>query len=276
MTGLLAGLQAPPSGRRRAVWFDNLGYCRDKLLAGGPVPWDSPGELVAFFAKAQGMFSSDALLVDLADLYGQLAADGKLREAMLARSRPGYPLRVLLSDETARARAEPALTALAASTVVPVLLTLPSPARWLSTAAELAGRPAGPPDADQADTAAMYVADLLRVFAATGIDGLLLDEGATPAHDLVDPQSYTSVLKVAEHYEWPVFIRTDAAPAWPRGTVPGVAGWVGSAAPPSPAPTWGMVAGEDGWTSAEGDVLLAAVTAKSDPETAMRAVRALP
>jgi len=275
MTGLLASLQAPPSGRRRAVWFDNLAYSRDKLLAGRPVPWDSPGELVAFFAKAQGMFSSDALLVDLADLYGQLAQDGKLREAMLARSRPGYPLRVLLSDETARARAEQALTALAASTVVPVLLTLPAPARWLATAAELAGRAAGPPDSDQADTAAMYVADLLRIFAATGIDALLLDEGATPVDDLVDPHSYASVLRVAEHYEWPVFIRADAAPAWPRGTVPGVAGWIGSAAPPSPAPTWGTVAGEDGWTSAEGDLLLAVVTAKSDPETVMRAVRAL-
>jgi len=276
MSGLLASLQAPPSGRRRPVWFDNLAYCRDKLLAGRPVPWDSPGDLVGFFAKAQGMFSSDALLVDLADLYGQIADDDELRVAMAARSRPGYPLRVLLGDEPARSRAEHAVAALTASAAVPVLLSLPSPARWLATAAEQAGRAAGPPGSDQADTAAMYVADLLRTFATARVAGLLLDEGSTPSGDLVDPQAYGSVLNLADHYGWPVFIRTDAAPAWPFGPVPGVAGWVGSAPPRFPAPYWGLVAGEDGWSSAEGDLVLAVVAPASDPETVMRGVRALP
>jgi len=271
----LTSLQTPPSGRQRAVWFDNLGYCRDKLLAGRPVPWDSPGDLVGFYAKAQGMFSSDALLVDLADLYAQFANDDALRDAMAARRRPGYPLRVLLSDETARGRADQAVAALTASAAVPVVLTLPSPARWLATATEQAGKTAGPPDADQADTAAMYVADLLRLFAGARIAGLLLDEGSTPAADLVDPQAYASVLKVAEHYEWPVFIRTDAAPAWPRGTVSGVTGWVGAAPPAFPAPYWGLVAGEGEWGSAEGDLVLALVAPASDPETVMRDVRAL-
>jgi hypothetical protein len=98
---------------------------------------------------------------------------------------------------------------------------------------------------------------------------------ATPVGDLVDPRSYTSVLKVAEHYDWPVFLRADAAPAWPRGPVPGVAGWVGSAAPSFSAPPWGMVAGEDGWATAEGDLVLAAVTPTGDPETVMGAVRSL-
>jgi hypothetical protein len=275
VTGLLESLQAPPSGRQRAVWFDNLAYCRDKLLGGRPVQWDSPGDLVGFFAKAQGLFSSDALLVDLADLYGQITEDDRRRAAMFARNRPGYPLRVLLGDETARGRAEQAVAALTASAAVPVVLTLPSPARWLATAADQAGKPGGPPDSDQADTAAMYVADLLRIFATARVDGLLLDEGPTPASDLVDAQAYTPVLKIAEHYEWPVFIRTDAAPAWPRGTIPGVTGWVGSAPPSFAAPSWGLVADEDGWTSAEGDLVLAVVAPAGDPHTVMRDVRSL-
>jgi hypothetical protein len=275
VSGLLASLQAPPSGRQRPVWFDNLAYCRDKLLAGRPVPWDSPGDLVGFFGKAQGMFFSDALLVDLADLYGQITDDDRLRAAMAARSRPGYPLRVLLGDETARGRAEQAVAALTASATVPVLLTLPSPARWLATTAEQAGKAAGPPDADQADSAAMYVADLLRIFATARVGGLLLDEGSTRAHDLVDPQAYAPVLNLTDHYGWPLFVRTDAAPAWPQGAVPGVTGWVGSAPPQFPAPYWGLVAEEDGWSSAEGDLVLAVVAAAGDPETVMRGVRAL-
>jgi hypothetical protein len=60
----------------------------------GPVPWDSPGEVVAFFGKAQGMFRSDALLVDLGDLLAwRVGHDGFLRTAMAAHSRPGYALR---------------------------------------------------------------------------------------------------------------------------------------------------------------------------------------
>ena len=53
MADLATSLDAPPSGRAAPVWFDSLAYCREKLLGGTPVPWASPGELSAFFAKAQ-------------------------------------------------------------------------------------------------------------------------------------------------------------------------------------------------------------------------------
>ncbi len=56
MADLLAALDAPPSGRSQATWFDSLAYCRAKLMSYGPVPWDSPGEVTAFFGKAQGWF----------------------------------------------------------------------------------------------------------------------------------------------------------------------------------------------------------------------------
>jgi len=277
MTDLLASLASPPSGRRRAVWFDTLAYCRQKLLAGQPVPWGSPGELAAFYGKAQDMFGSDALLVDLADLYAQQGADDRLRQAMTARSRPGYPLRVLLADDTARAHGQQAVIALTAGrTTAPTVLALPAPARWLSDAAAQAGQEPAPPDADRAETAAVYVADLLRIFAGAGVDGLLLDEGPTVAADLVPAPAYQPVLNLAAHYDWPVFVRTDAAPAWPHGAVPGVVGWLGSAPPRQAEGRWGLVAGEDLWADADGDLVLATVPVDSDPETIMRKVRALP
>src|SRR5208337_5196475 len=179
MADLLAALDVPPSGRSQATWFDSLAYCRAKLLSYGPVPWDSPGEVAAFFGKAQGMFRSDALLVDLGDLLAwRVGHDGLLRAAMAARSRPGYALRTLLGDERARAIAQEAVTAIAAgSGATPVVLSIPSPARWLRVTAEQAGQEPVPPDPDRADTAAMYIADFLRIFAGEGVDGLLLDEG---------------------------------------------------------------------------------------------------
>ena len=48
MPDLIGSLSAAPSGRATPVWFDSLAYCREKLLAGEPVPWGSPGELAAF------------------------------------------------------------------------------------------------------------------------------------------------------------------------------------------------------------------------------------
>jgi len=281
MSRLLASLDAPPSGRARPIWFDAAAYGRAKLLGGGQVPWHSPAELTAFFAQTQAMFGSDAILADIADIFGQrAAADAALRTALAARSRPGYALRALLGDEQARATAAEAVWALAATSgAVPLVLTAPAPGRWLAAAARQAGSDPGPPDAGQAETAAMYCADFLRTFAGAGVDGLLLDEGGVPADKLIPPEAYRPVLNVADHYDWPVLIRAEAAAAWPHGSVPGVAAWLGSAAPAGPSGRWGIVAGADFWDgtgpAAEADLVLAAVPAEGDPEAVMERVRAL-
>lgn len=147
MPDLLASLTAPPSGRATPVWFDSLAYCHEKLLGGDQVPWASPGELTAFTGKAQGMFRSDALLVDLAELYAwRTAVENELRTAMGARSRVGYALRTLLADERARTVAVDAVSASSGvSGGTPVVLTMPSPSRWLSISVEQAGnRPLRP------------------------------------------------------------------------------------------------------------------------------------
>lgn len=281
MSRLPASLDAPPSGRACPVWFDAAAYGRVRLLGGGDLPWDSPAELGSFFAKIGGMFRSDAILVDVADVFAQrAAADQQLRAAMAARSRPGYALRTLLGDEQARSTAAEAVRVLAATSgPVPLVLTVPAPGRWLVAAARQAGSDPGPPDAGQAETAAMYSADFLRMFAGIGVDGLLLDEGRVPAAELIHPDAYRPVLNVAGHYEWPVLIQTDAAAAWPHGRVPGIAAWLGSAAPGGPSGRWGIVAGPDFWNGAdppaEADLVFAAVPAQADPEAVMNRVRAL-
>jgi hypothetical protein len=287
MTDLLAALDAPPSGRSQATWFDSLTYCQAKLLSGGPVPWNSPGEVTAFFGKAQGMFRSDALLVDLGDLLAwRVTDDALLRAAMAARNRPGYALRTLLGDERARAVTAEAVTAVAASARgVPVVLSVPSPARWLAVAAAQADPgtdpETGPPDPDRAETAAMYTADFLRTFAGRGVDGLLLDEGPAAAGELIHPEAYRPVLNVADHYGWPALIGAPNVPAWPFGEVTGVTAWLGSdpGAPGQAAGRWGIVAGAGFWDGTDplttADLVLAAVPAEADPDTVMQRVRAL-
>jgi hypothetical protein len=284
MPALAASLDRPPSGRRAPVWFDCTAYCREKLLDGGPVPWTSPGELSAFFGKAQGMFQSDALIVDMGDLFAaRVAQDGSLAAAMAARTRPGFALRTLLADEDARAIATGAITALGAGdSATPLVLSMPSPARWLALAARQAGAPADAlPEARHVEAGAMYVADLLRIFAGARVDGLVLDEGSAAPAALVDFESYRPVLNVAGHYEWPVWIRTDEAPCWPQGSIDGVAGWFGERAPDDAGGPWGIVLAVDPGSAeslpatTDGAAVLAVVAADADPDAVMGWVRGL-
>jgi hypothetical protein len=284
MPALATSLDAPPSGRKAPVWFDCTAYSREKLLDSGPVPWTSPGELSAFFGKAQGMFHSDALLVDMADLFAaRVTQDPSLPAAMAARARPGFALRTLLANESARAVAVEAMTALGAGdSATPVVLAMPSPARWLGIAARQAGTPPdASPEARHVDAAAMYVADLLRIFAGARVDGLVLDEGSAAQGALVDFESYRPVLNVAGHYEWPVWIRTDAAPCWPQGPIDGVAGWFGERPPDDAGSSWGIVlmvdpgSAESLPATADGGAVLAVVEADADPDAVMGWVRGL-
>ena len=284
MSSLLASLDQPPSGRQQAIWFEAADYGRARLLAGGVVPWSSPADLTAFVGQLQGMFRSDAIAVDLADVFAQRAAgDDQLRAAMTARTRPGYALRTLLADERARGTAAEAVRALAATAgSVPLVLTVPAPGCWLGVAAELAGSDPGPVDADRAETAAMYVADMLRTFGGLRVDGLVVDEGPTPASGLTPPEASRSMLNVADHYQWAALFRTGAVPAWPAGPVPGVAAWIGSGPPTVPGQPpgrWGLVSGPDFWDGADtppdADLVVAAVPAQAEPDAVMKRVRDL-
>jgi len=285
MLALATSLDEPPSGRATPIWIDSLAYAREKLLNGAPVPWASPGELSAFFAKTQGMFRSDALLVDLADLYAEhVKHDDALVAAMAGRSRPGFALRTLLGDEAARAVAADAMIAIGAGdSSTPVVLSVPSPARWLVIADDEAGTAHdGSPAPPHVDAAAMYVADFLRIFASSRVDGLLLDDGSTGEDALASVEDYRPVLNVAAHYEWPVWIRTDNAPCWPQGEIEGVAGWLGDRAPLQAVGPWGVVLVADPARTAEpvpvtgGGAVLAIVPAAADPDAVMRWVRELP
>jgi hypothetical protein len=278
MADLADSLERPPSGRAAAVWFDWFAHCRHRRNGAG-VPWASPREMASFFCEAQRVFRSDAVLVDVGDVFTRrVERDAALSAAMAARNRPGYALRTLLADDRARSIACEATTAIAAgSAATPVLLSVPSPARWLELAVRQAGsQPDGAPQARHVEAAAMYVADLLRVFAPAGVDGLLLDEGAAPHSELADAESYTPVLNVAAHHGWPVWVRSDRAACWPDGYIPGVTGWLGRRAPEQPAPgQWGIVLSPEAGLQAtppgeRGGVVLAVVPEAAEPDSLLR------
>jgi hypothetical protein len=214
------------------VWVDGAAYCQARLLAGGTVPWTDPGQLASFAGQSAALLGTDALLIDLGQVWQVRAADPDLAAAMARQHRRARPLRTLLEDEGGRALAAEALHTSAAGARMPIVAVLPSPARWVRQAGRLAGLPDEPPDEGTVDAAAMYAATALDVLDGLPTATILIDAGPDGTAELPDPDQYRPLLNAAAHRRLPVVIRTDGAPCWPHGAVEGVSAWIGA----TPAP----------------------------------------
>ncbi|TXH03179.1 MAG: hypothetical protein E6R07_12815 [Nevskiaceae bacterium] len=219
--GALLDLAASSS----SLWLDYGDYA-GRLLAGGQVPWSDVSAYVAWQRKAQGLLKSDVIALPLAPLSeAWLAAHPGLREAMAGKRRAVFPIKTLLADEALRTHIAELLSGLRASFArQPLALVLPSPRAWIALAYRQAHGPQddATSDADDVDSAAMYVADFLRSFGDCGIDALLLQEtaGAEPT-DAAELEWYRPVFNVCAHYRWDCGLHLPAAAHAP-GAVEGL------------------------------------------------------
>jgi hypothetical protein len=198
---LLAKLQPDA---KPGLWIDGTDYCA--RLFGAPPPWLDVTAGVAWMRKAQDLLRADVLELDAVRIIdAACAARADLRSAMAAKSRGGYALKTLLADEPLRALLTEWVGALrSALPNLPLCLRIASPRAAVGKAWTLAHgvAPDDVPDEDLVDSAALYLADFLRGFSTSGLDALLLDEGAGPLPDADGLALYQSVLNVAAGYQW--------------------------------------------------------------------------
>jgi hypothetical protein len=188
------------------------------LLAGGAAPWLNAAELIAWQRKAQGLLKSDVVAVPLSALCGAwLSAHPELKSSMAEKRRAVYPLKTLLADAALRSHALEVVNGYrAVFAATPLALIAASPRAWLLEAHAQAHGADAEVEAgdDEADSAAVYMADFLRSFSDSGVDVLLLDE-----QDLAQKLSastlacYQAVANVAGHYGWDFGLRLSAAGA---------------------------------------------------------------
>ena len=212
-TDFLSLVSAPPSGRETAVVIDHQTYARAVILQGRPIPWADPVAYAQFLAQAQGLLHPDTTLIDLGARYEHaLADDAALRAALSARSRVGYALKALLSDEKHAAAAAELVTVVTQTSSAPVVLQIPSPLLWLARthAADGSGDTAELTE-HHVETAAMFIAGWLRQLSALPIAMLLLDERWSGPGELpqISDDAYSPVVNVAEHYRWILGRRRD-------------------------------------------------------------------
>lgn len=241
--------------RGHALWLDYTQYAA-ALLAGGQPPWLDVGACVAWQRKAHGLLRSDVLSLDVQPVVlAWLEAHSTLREAMAAKRRAMYPLKILLADAALRQHLQELASGLRSSFAqTPLALVCPSPRLWLLQAYRLAHGDDAQPELgeDEIDGASLYVADFLRAFGEAGLDVLLLRESeeSEPA-SLEVLAFYQSVLNVAAHYRWRCALLTPAGRCEgcdgidlliaPQPAARGSAGlllkpsvWDGTEAPPCP------------------------------------------
>lgn len=230
MSRLLERIDAGP-----LLWIDADEYCA-QLFGGGQLPWLDAGGWLAWQRKAQGLLKSDVAVLSIAPVVDAwISAHPSLQQAMAAKPRLLSPIRALLADENLRAHLRELASGLRAShAALPLVLVLPSPRLWIALAYAQAfpSEAAAEVSADDADAAAVYVADFLRAFGDAGLDALLLVEvvDSMPAND-DELSCYGAVFNVAAHYRWACGLRLPAgggfdaapldfviAPDAPKGT----------------------------------------------------------
>jgi hypothetical protein len=207
-------------GRGSVIWLDSHEYA-GRLLAGGAPPWLDVAAFVAWQRKLQGLLKSSVASLPVAQVVAAwLESHPDLRDAMGAKPRSVYPLRVLLADEGLRDHLGEMAVAIRAGVSGALALALPSPRAWVALAYRQGRGEAVTVGADEADSGSVYIADFVRAFGHVGLDAVLLQEAADnqPA-SIDDLLAYQALYNVAVNYKWDVGLRL-AEPALLPGDAP--------------------------------------------------------
>lgn len=274
MGALLDRLQS----QSRTLWLDASAYGAG-LLAGGSAPWLDVAACTAWQRKLQGLLKNEVATLPAAEVIeAWLAAHPALRAAMAAKSRTVYALKTLLADEALRAHLLELGRALHAGLPgQPLVLVLPAPRAWVALAhaqAQGSGIEVGD---DDADSAALYLADFLQTFAEAGLDGLLLvEDESQPPLTAATMACYQSVANVAAHLRWDLGL---LAPVLAEDCTALPSGWSYAIAPRAlvllptarvlPATYW------SGAPAEPGDFVYARVPVDARPEAVLERLAAL-
>ncbi len=189
-------------GSQPFVWLDYAAYA-GRLLADGAPPWADAAALVAWYRSAQALLKSDVVALPVAELASARSGPMPAGASPATAADAAQLLGRILSDAGVRELAATSLAGLrAVFPALPLVLHLPSPGAWVQRVAqECGGDPDIELDEDAIDTAAVVMADFLRSFANSGLDGILVDElgNAPPAQA---DELYLPLLNVAQHYQW--------------------------------------------------------------------------
>lgn len=205
-------LEQPPTARRNALIIECHEYAETVLLQGGAVQWEAPMACANLLAQAYTLLGSDAAVLDLGRfVLAQPRGSSALQTAMGAKPRNGYALRTLLSDAAVIETTTALVTTVTATQRIPVILSIPSPGRWLAEVGPYSSASAEP-NQDDVENAAIYLADWLRAFGGAPLAAIMLDHRGIDSSDSqldLTADSLSPLANLAKHYDWDLIVRED-------------------------------------------------------------------
>jgi hypothetical protein len=193
------------------LWLNYHGYAKHLLAGDDGNPWASAGAFLAFFSQAQGLLRPSVAILDVRDMYlTWLKTDTAARTELSGKRRPMAAMKYVFEAEKPRALLREIISAVAfqLKDSTPLVLSVPSPRHWFWLAASQSSGADIDVSSDDAENAAVYLADFVRAFSDLPISGILLEERAEVTITEQDAFTcYKPVFNVSKHYRWPVCVR---------------------------------------------------------------------
>lgn len=189
------------------LMIDAQNYAQTILLQGKAIPWNEPTAYANHLKQTVDLLKPQIVIVRLDMMIKQELAENKtLVSAMGEKSRSGFALKTLMGDEHFKNAVGNLVMTATKMLKIPIAVQLPSPKDILILTTK-----AAKPDAeldfddDDAENAAVYFADWLRIFTSANLAGLIFDE----QNGAVGEQVYQPIRNTAEHYQWCIGVRRE-------------------------------------------------------------------
>ena len=195
------------------LWLKSADYTRKLLLGEDGDPWVSAAQYLVYFTQAQGLLRPDVAVIEVRDLYRSwVRRHRELASEMVSKRRTSAALRKMLEASGPRQLLAEVCEAVIANLngQMPLVLSLPAPRDWIIEANTLAGNHSLDIDDETIESAAMYMADLMRAVSNIPMGGILI-QSAVSSCTGDDMRLCKPILNVARHYRWIAVLRS--APA---------------------------------------------------------------
>ncbi len=182
-------------------------YAQHVLLQDKAIPWYDATAYANHLKQTVALLKPQVAVISLDKMIEhELSNNQQLTTAMGEKSRAGYALKILMADERLKAAASALVVSSVLTQSIPIMIQLPSPLQLLYLTARAAKSDTDDEfDADDAENAAIYIADWLRAFKEAGIAGLIFDERKGD----ISLEAYQPITNTAVHYQWVIGVRRD-------------------------------------------------------------------
>lgn len=189
-------------------WLDWFDYGQKVILNDRDIPWGDTASLVNFLGQGQSLLKLGVASIPLGDYFNWwITQKPAALEEMHGKKRVGFALKKFLANTSLRKDLKDLISAAAASSSTPFVLSIPSPRQllpWAHGTANQLSESAIDLEEVAVDSATVYLADFLREFADTQLAGVLVYEADNAELESEQLALYQPIVNIGDAYQWAI------------------------------------------------------------------------